>query len=198
MMRSMLLGLALAVVGLSATANAAAMSFRGAVNGGAYNGLTYDLNFSVTDAAAAGAGNVTTSSITGGSLVFSNATTLTVSGGSVNFGDNINFNFNPNRDVLGFIVNFSNAQTLRFTYDAANSAVTNGVNLNNMYEFMYSFGPGSPFPGNGYANLVDVSSFGGGTGSVQAVPEPASMGLLALVTLGAGGVAYRRRKIAKK
>lgn len=205
MLRKALLGLSLVIFALSSQVSASTMLFRisnisgnsNTMNGVSFNNNTFWLKVNFNDVAA-NPNNQVNSTITGGRL-FSIPPTpgawdtnagYDVVGGSVAFGDN-----NPFLgDFVSFTVNFQNSQSLLFRSEFGSGTTSNNaISEENIYKFMRTNGTGN-------ATLVGFGSFGGGGGTVTAIPEPSSMALLGLVSCGLGGYAARRRskKLATK
>ncbi len=201
MVRKALLGLSLVIFALSSQASASTMLFKlnnisgssNTFNGVSFNGNTFWLRLSFTDAAA-NPNNTVSTSITGGQLYSVPPTpgawgidaNFDVAGGSVLFGDN-QPTFLGNRDFVSFTVNFANTQTLQFgSLFPVGTTSNNSINESNVYKFMRT-------NGTGVATFADFSSFGGGAGNVTAIPEPGSMAVLGLISCGLGGFAARRR-----
>jgi hypothetical protein len=199
MLKKMLLGMFLAVVAMSATTEAAAMKFRGIMTGGTPSPQEFELSFNIADQAATAEGTTNTQQSLVATLTMG-ANTFNSNGSAV--GNRVRFtnDFPTLPDQLDFNFNFGSGNTIAFSYFYEGTS-SNALNLNNLYNYMYQSptAPPAGFDGSGWTTLAVGGGFGIGAtgGSIQAIPEPASMSVLAALTLGLGGFAARRRRLRK-
>lgn len=195
-----MLGMFLALVAISAQAEAAAMLFKvsgstgGTFSGGSFTNSTFWLSLNVADNPVANPNGFRVSNTVTGSLFrvgnWATDPNFVVSSGSAIFGDNVGA---PGfeQDSLRFVINFVGGSKLDFTFSADNSlGQTNEITKQNMYKFLYSINPPT-------TNAAWSGTFAPSGGTVTAIPEPGSMAVLGLVSCGLGGF-VARRKMKKK
>lgn len=111
--------------------------------------------------------------------------------GTVSFNWNYSSNDTGGYDYGGFYINGA-FTTLAFNSTQGSGSISRTVNQGDTIGFwVFSVDSGKPptAPNGNYAGVLNISNFSGPVG----IPEPGSLGLLALGTIG-GALSFRRRR----
>ncbi len=185
--RSLLLGLAACLLSVT-NANAALVSFTGVISsqifgapGVGFLGLvpptrSFTMSLFVTDGPSPG-------TVTGGSFVVSGGPGFVVTGGNATLTDA------GASDTAAFVVNVlgPTAGLLNMTFSGSDFFSSNAINQVNFDKFVY----GRPTTG---VNIIDFGTFVGYSGTIQAIPEPGTMALMGLFSVGGGYAAWRKKR----